>query len=48
MSITTKTGDDGRSNYFEKRVSKGGKILEAVGTLDELHAVILITNYEFL
>jgi len=27
-------------------VSKGGKILEAVGTLDELEAVILITNYE--
>ena len=46
MSVTTKKGDDGKSDYFGKRVSKDGKILEALGTLDELQAVILITNYE--
>lgn len=48
MSVTTKTGDDGRSNYFEKRVSKGGKILEAVGTLDELQAVLGLVGLEKL
>lgn len=46
MSITTKKGDGGRSNYFEKRVSKGGKILEAVGTLDELQAVLGLVGLE--
>ncbi|MFA6007104.1 MAG: ATP:cob(I)alamin adenosyltransferase [Candidatus Shapirobacteria bacterium] len=46
MSVTTKKGDGGMSDYFGKRVSKGGEILEAVGNLDELQAVILITNYE--
>lgn len=48
MSVTTKTGDDGRSNYFEKRVSKGGKIMEAVGTLDELQAVLGLVGLEKL
>jgi len=45
--ITTKKGDDGKSDYFEKRVSKGGKILEAIGSLDELQAVIQLVSYEF-
>jgi len=40
MSITTKRGDEGKSDYFGKRVNKGGKLLEAVGTLDELQAVL--------
>ncbi|MBU1117977.1 ATP:cob(I)alamin adenosyltransferase [Patescibacteria group bacterium] len=44
--ITTKKGDDGKSDYFEKRVSKGGKILEAIGSLDELQAVIQLVSYE--
>jgi len=48
MSVVTKTGDDGKSNYFEKRVSKGGKILEAVGTLDELQAVLGLVGLEKL
>jgi ATP:cob(I)alamin adenosyltransferase len=44
--ITTKKGDGGRSEYFGKKVSKGGKLLEAVGALDELQAVIQLVNYE--
>ena len=48
MSVTTKTGDKGMSSYFEKKVSKGGKILEAVGTLDELQAVIQMISYKEL
>ena len=48
MSVTTKTGDKGMSSYFEKRVSKDGKILEAVGTLDELQAVIQMISYKKL
>jgi cob(I)alamin adenosyltransferase len=46
--ITTKTGDEGESDYFGKRVSKGGKILEAVGTLDELQAVLGLVGLEKL
>ena len=40
LMITTKRGDDGRSDYFGKRVSKSGKVLEAVGTLDELQSIV--------
>lgn len=46
MLITTKRGDGGTSDYFGKRVSKGGKILEVMGTLDELQAVIQLVNYQ--
>lgn len=48
MSITTKKGDEGISDYFGKRVSKGGKILEAVGTLDELQAVLGLVGFSKL
>lgn len=48
MSITTKKGDDGKSDYFGKRVSKGGKLLEALGTLDELQAVLGLVGLEKL
>ena len=46
MFITTKKGDSGASEYFGKKISKGGKLLEAIGTLDELQAVIQLINYE--
>jgi len=48
MSITTKKGDQGKSDYFGRSVSKGGKILEAVGTLDELQAVLGLVGLEKL
>ncbi|MBP9817370.1 cob(I)yrinic acid a,c-diamide adenosyltransferase [Candidatus Shapirobacteria bacterium] len=38
MSITTKTGDDGKSRWSGKVVVKDSPLLEAVGTLDELQA----------
>lgn len=48
MSITTKKGDKGWSDYFGKRVSKSGKLLEALGTLDELQAVLGLAGLEKL
>lgn len=39
MSIVTKKGDGGETSYFERRVSKASKIIEAAGSLDELQAV---------
>jgi len=44
--ITTKNGDGGTSEYFGKKVSKGGKLLEAIGTLDELQAVLGLVGLE--
>lgn len=46
--ITTKRGDGGMSEYLGKRVSKGGKLLDAVGTLDELQAVLGLVKLEKL
>lgn len=46
--ITTKKGDGGISDYFGKRVSKGGKLLDAVGILDELQAVLGLVKLEKL
>ncbi len=46
--ISTKRGDRGISEYFGKKVSKGGKILEALGTLDELQAVLGMLKLEKL
>jgi cob(I)alamin adenosyltransferase len=40
MSVTTKTGDDGKSRFLGKVVDKDSDLLEAVGTLDELQALI--------
>lgn len=48
LMIMTKKGDGGISEYFGKKVSKGGKILEAVGTLDELQAVLGLVKLEKL
>lgn len=44
--ITTKNGDGGTSEYFGKKVGKGGKLLEAIGTLDELQAVLGLVGLE--
>ena len=46
LMITTKNGDRGTSEYFGKKVSKGGKLLEAIGTLDELQAVLGMVKLE--
>ena len=46
LMITTKNGDGGTSEYFGKKVSKGGKLLEAIGTLDELQAVLGLGGLE--
>lgn len=40
MTITTKTGDDGKSRWLGKVVDKDSPLLEAVGALDELQAVV--------
>ncbi len=40
MTITTKTGDDGKSRWQGRIVDKDSPLLEAVGALDELQAVI--------
>lgn len=40
MSVVTKTGDDGKSRFLGKVVDKDSDLLEAVGTLDELQALI--------
>ncbi|PIR48196.1 ATP:cob(I)alamin adenosyltransferase [Candidatus Peregrinibacteria bacterium CG10_big_fil_rev_8_21_14_0_10_55_24] len=41
MSITTRTGDDGTTGlYGGKRVSKASKRMEAIGTVDELNAIL--------
>ena len=44
MSITTKTGDNGYSSVAGKRLKKDNKIFEAIGTIDELQAVILTAS----
>lgn len=46
--ISTKRGDGGISEYLGKKVSKSGKILEALGTLDELQAVLGLVKLEKL
>lgn len=46
MPITTKNGDEGMSEYFGKKVRKDGKILEALGNLDELQAVLGLVGLE--
>ena len=40
MTITTKTGDDGKSRWMGKVVDKDSPLLEAIGTLDELQALV--------
>ncbi len=40
MTITTKTGDDGKSRFLGKITDKDSVLLEAVGTLDELQSLV--------
>ena len=44
--ITTKTGDNGWTGYGGKKVRKDNPIIEAIGILDELQAVLSIINYQ--
>lgn len=44
MSVTTKTGDSGKSLFAGKRVSKDSVEMEALGVLDELSAILQIVN----
>lgn len=39
MSITTKTGDGGKSRWMGREEDKDGVLLEAIGAIDELKAV---------
>lgn len=40
--ITTKTGDDGKSRWMGKTIDKDDLLLEAVGMIDELQAVLFL------
>lgn len=40
MSVVTKTGDDGKSRWNNQVVEKDSELLEAIGTIDELMAVL--------
>ena len=42
--ITTKKGDFGKSCFLGKEVDKDGPLLEAIGNLDELQAVLEIVR----
>ncbi len=46
MSITTKKGDDGISRFWGKGISKDSRIMEAMGNIDELNAVIGLVRCE--
>jgi len=46
MSIVTKTGDKGTTVYFGKKIKKRDPILEGVGSLDELQAVLGLINHD--
>ena len=44
MSITTKRGDDGGTDLmFGKRTAKVDNRIEAIGSLDELHHVLMLS-----
>lgn len=44
--ITTKKGDEGKSHFLGKVVDKDSPLLEAVGTIDELQAVLEIVEID--
>jgi cob(I)alamin adenosyltransferase len=44
MFITTKTGDDGWTDFGGKRVKKSSREIEIIGNLDELQAILLFVN----
>ncbi|MFZ2152962.1 MAG: ATP:cob(I)alamin adenosyltransferase [Microgenomates group bacterium] len=44
MSVVTKTGDDGKSRWQGKIVDKDSELLEAIGEIDELMAVVAVAG----
>ncbi|MBI2465470.1 ATP:cob(I)alamin adenosyltransferase [Candidatus Shapirobacteria bacterium] len=48
MSVVTKTGDDGKSRFLGKVMAKDSELLETVGTLDELQALLMIVGQKDL
>ena len=48
MSIVTKTGDKGTTVYFGKVIKKTDPVLEVVGSLDELQAVLGLVGLDEL
>jgi cob(I)alamin adenosyltransferase len=47
MAVFTKTGDDGSTSlYGGERVGKNSKIIEVLGSIDELNAIIGILEFE--
>lgn len=46
MSVITKSGDDGKSRWNGRIVDKDSELLEAIGTIDELMAIMGIISHE--
>lgn len=50
MSVTTKKGDDGKSRFGGRIIEKDSELLETIGTIDELVALLglvkMKNNYE--
>ena len=46
MSITTKKGDQGKSHFLGKIVDKNSPLLEAIGAIDELMAILQLASFE--
>jgi cob(I)alamin adenosyltransferase len=46
MAITTQSGDAGVSYWKDRGVHKDDILIETIGALDELQAVISVTNYD--
>jgi cob(I)alamin adenosyltransferase len=46
MAITVKSGDAGVSYWKDRGVHKDDILIETIGALDELQAILSITNYE--
>ncbi len=42
MKVTTKTGDDGMTDFYNKRIEKSSLDLEALGQVDELIAALCL------
>ena len=47
MSVTTKTGDKGETGVMGKRLPKDDMLIEAIGTIDELMAVLGIVMMRY-
>ncbi len=48
MKIYTKTGDKGQTGIIGKRISKASKLIDALGSLDELNASLGIVIYKVI